>query len=86
MNGKLTLSINRDVINDARTYAKAKGLSLSSMVEGDLKSLSWTEKPNQKKEKLKVVRQLKGSVPMPKDFVSYQQILEDVLAEKYLAK
>jgi len=39
-----------------------------------------------KKSALKIVRALKGSVKLPKDFTSYQQILEDALIEKYLGK
>ena len=86
MNSKLTLSINPFVIEEAKRYAKSNGKSLSSIVEEYLKSLTQAEKSNKKRATLKIVRELKGSVKLPKDFTSYQEILQDALTEKYLGK
>ncbi|MGB3584924.1 MAG: DUF6364 family protein [Tunicatimonas sp.] len=86
MNSKLTLSINQLVIEEAKEYAKASGRSLSSIVEEYLKSLAQSEQSDKKKSKLKIVRELKGSVKLPKDFTSYEDILQDALIEKYLGE
>lgn len=86
MNSKLTLSINQFVIEEAKRYAKSNGKSLSSIVEEYLKSLAHAEKSNKKKATLKIVKELKGSVKLPKDFTSYEEILQDALVEKYLGK
>ena len=86
MNSKLTLSINQLVIEEAKKYAKSSGKSLSSIVEEYLKSLAIQEKSNKKKTSLKIVRELKGSVKLPKNFTSYKEILQDALIEKYLGK
>lgn len=86
MSTKLTLSINQYVIEEAKKYAKSSGKSLSSIVEEYLKSLTKTEKSNQKNATLKVVKELKGSVKLPKDFTSYKDLLQDALIEKYLDK
>ena len=83
---KLTLSINQMVIDEAKEYAKSSGKSLSSIVEEYLKSLTKTEKSNKKKTSMELVRELKGSVKLPKDFTSYKEILQDALVEKYLRK
>ena len=86
MNSKLTLSINQVVIEEAKRYAKSSGKSLSNIVEEYLKSIALKEEINKKKSSLKIVRELKGSVKLPKDFTSYKEILEDALLEKYLGK
>jgi len=86
MNSKLTLSINQLVIEEAKKYAKSSGKSLSSIVEEYLKSLATKEKLDKKRTSLKIVRELKGSVKLPKNFTSYKEILQDALTEKYLNK
>ncbi len=83
---KLTLSINPVVIDEAKKYAKSSGKSLSSIVEEYLKSLTKTEKSQKKKTSTELVRELKGSVKLPKEFSSYKEILQDALIEKYLSK
>ncbi len=86
MNTKLTLSINQIVIEEAKKYAKSSGKSLSRIVEEYLKSLALKEESDKKKASLKIVRELKGSVKIPKDFTSYKEILKDALLEKYTNK
>ena len=86
MSGKLTLSINQIVIEEAKRYAKSSGKSLSSIVEEYLKSLALKDEKNKKESTLKIVRELKGSVKLPEDFTSYKEILEDALIKKYLGK
>ncbi|GAB5552088.1 MAG: DUF6364 family protein [Saprospiraceae bacterium] len=86
MSNKLTLSIDQVVIAEAKEYAKSEGKSLSNIVEEYLKSLSSNEHSDQKKISLKIVKELKGSIKMPKDFISYQETLQDALLEKYLGE
>ncbi|HHH53848.1 MAG TPA: hypothetical protein ENK91_09335 [Bacteroidetes bacterium] len=83
---KLTLSINQTIIDRAKEYAKSSGKSLSKIVEEYLKSLSNTEKPENSKSPRRLVMELKGSVKMPKEFISYKELLQDALIEKYLKK
>ena len=80
------MSINQMVIDEAKEYAKSSGKSLSSIVEEYLKSLTKIEKSKKKKTSMELVRELKGSVKLPKDFTSYKEILQDALVEKYLRK
>ncbi len=86
MNSKLTLSINPTVIEEAKKYAKASGKSLSNIVEEYLKSLTTTDHSDEKQSSLKIVRELKGAIKLPKDFTSYKDLLQDALFEKYLGK
>lgn len=81
---KLTLSIKESVIEEAKEYAKSSGKSLSSIVEEYLKSLAKEKKSKTKKTPSRVVKELKGSVKMSKEFGSYKELLEDALIEKYL--
>lgn len=86
MSSKLTLSINQIVIEEAKKYAKSSGKSLSNIVEEYLKSLALKDEKNKRESTLKIVRELKGSVKLPEGFISYKDILEDALMEKYLGK
>ncbi len=86
MNNKLTLSINQSVIQHAKNYAKSSGKSLSKIVEEYLKSLAVQEESDEKRSSLTIVRELKGSVKMPDNFTSYEEILQDARLDKYLGK
>jgi len=86
MSTKLTLSIEQDVIEKAKSYAKLQGRSLSNIIEEYLKSISSDEKVNQKQELSNILKELKGSIKPPKDKYSYKEILEDALLEKYVTK
>lgn len=83
MNTKLTLTIEQEVIERAKNYAKEKNRSLSDIIENYLKMLTKSER-NQKAEKLNpIVKSLKGSFKMPKN-LDYKKELENRLEEKYL--
>ena len=84
MNTKLTLSIEQEVIEAAKDYAKSQGRSLSNIVEEYLKSLSEKKSTKEKGELSKIVRDLKGSISLPKDSKTYRELLQDALIEKYL--
>jgi hypothetical protein len=82
MNAKLTLTIEKDVITDAKEYAKQKGLSLSKMVENYLVLITRTSKPGAV-ELTSIVESLKGSFNTPDDF-DYKDVLSEQIAKKHL--
>ncbi len=83
MNTKLTLTIEQEIIERAKNYAKEKNRSLSDIIENYLKILTKEER-KQKSNKLgPVVRSLKGSFKMPKN-MDYKKELGNRLEEKYL--
>ncbi|MBS9773648.1 MAG: hypothetical protein KGV59_00605 [Tenacibaculum sp.] len=82
MNTKLTLTIEREVINKAKIYAKEKKRSLSDIIENYLKFL--TEKESTKELELNsTIESLRGSFKMPKNF-NYKEELKNRLEKKYL--
>jgi hypothetical protein len=65
MDTKLTLKLNGDVIEQAKTYAKKKNTSLSKLIESYLGLLI---DPNDKQEVTPLVKSLSGVIDLPKDF------------------
>jgi hypothetical protein len=82
MNTKLTLTIERDIIEKAKKYASGKGRSLSDIVENYLKLIARDE-PLKEPEISPGIKSLQGSFKAPKDF-DYKKQLSRKLAEKYL--
>ncbi|MXV49611.1 hypothetical protein GS399_01395 [Pedobacter sp. HMF7647] len=83
MNTKLTLTIERNVIQKAKSYAKQKNSSLSGIIENYLKSLTKEDSKNKKTQLSPVVKSFKGSFNMPIDF-DYNEELRKGLQEKHL--
>lgn len=84
MNTKLTLTIEKSVIERAKKYAKNKERSLSDLIENYLKALINAESDQKKQDELTTtVKSLKGSFKMPKDFDEKKE-LTDRLTEKYM--
>jgi len=84
MNTKLTLTVDKSVIEEAKKYAKSTGRSLSGIVEEYLKSLTHQSEEKDEFEISPLVKSLWGSVkPLP-DSKDYKEILEEELAKKYL--
>lgn len=81
MHTKLTLTIEEEVIQRAKKYAKENGRSLSGIIENYLKILTKEEKED--REITPLVKSLKGSFKAPKNF-DYKKELTDRLSEKYL--
>lgn len=65
MDTKLTLKLNGDVIEQAKTYAKKKNTSLSKLIESYLGLLV---DPNEKQEVTPLVKSLSGVINLPKNF------------------
>jgi len=82
MDAKLTLTIEKYVIADAKQYARQKGISLSEIVENYFVLLTRDTK-SEKFELSSTVKSLKGSFNAPKDF-DYKAILKDELLKKKL--
>ncbi len=83
MNAKLTLSIEKQVIDGAEKYAKEEGRSLSNIVEEYLKSIGGHRSFKNANELDPLVEKLCGSVKIPPN-KSYEDILEEAILERYL--
>ncbi len=82
MNTKLTLTIEKEVIEIAKKYAREKGQSLSEMVENYFKFVT-TDRMQIKENKLSPkVRKLRGIIKVDEDF-DYKKILTEELSRKY---
>jgi hypothetical protein len=82
MNTKLTLTIEKAVIERAKKYAKEKDNSLSDIVENYLKVIT-KEDDKSDIEITPLIKSLKGSFKTPKDF-DYKKELSKGLSKKYL--
>ena len=80
MTTKLTLNIDKDIIEYARSYAKENNVSLSKLIENYLNSL--TQKDNKHSKKVSpLVESLTGVIPSEE--LDERKNYRDYLAEKY---
>jgi hypothetical protein len=80
MNTKLTLNLNKGVIEQAKSYAKENSVSLSKLIESYLDSLTTR---SEKKSKISpLVKSLTGVIPS-RDYDDKEDY-KDYLSEKYL--
>ena len=82
MSTKLTLTIEKEVIEKAKQYAKGKNRSLSDIIENYLKILTTEERKQNQKPLNPIVKSLKGSFKTSKK-IDYKKELEKRLEEKY---
>ena len=82
MNTKLTLTIERAIIERAKEYAKEKNRSLSDIIENYLKILTKEDTGNKGKQLNPVVKSLKGS--FKDNNMDYKKELRNRLEKKYL--
>lgn len=61
MNTKLTLNLNKEIIEDAKNYAKSQRLSLSKLIENYLNSV--TQKTRKQASVSPLVESLTGILP-----------------------
>jgi len=80
MDTKLTLNVNKSVIERAKEYAKSHKISLSKLIESYLSSL--TNKKSQEAEITPLVESLIGVIELDKDF-DYKSGYTEYLMEKY---
>jgi hypothetical protein len=76
---KLTLTVEKDIIDLAKDYASKQGTSLSGIIENYLKLLVSKEHDKQLSPGIK---KLVGSVKVPDNF-DYKKALEEALSDKY---
>lgn len=82
MNTKLTLVIEKEIIQKAKDYAKQKNRSLSNIIENYLKSL--TKEETAKENKISpLIKSLRGSFKLPKDF-DYKEEIRKEIEKKHL--
>ncbi|HXR79626.1 MAG TPA: DUF6364 family protein, partial [Saprospiraceae bacterium] len=67
MTTKLTLTVEKRVIDKAKVFAKRTGRSLSEIIESYLEQLT-NEEPADQKGLSPKLRNLIGSIKLPKDF------------------
>ncbi len=80
MNTKLALSLNNEIIDKAKIYAKNHEISLSKMIESYLDSL--TTNKNKEITITPLVESLSGVVNLPDDF-DYRKEYRGHLINKY---
>lgn len=83
MNTKLTLVLEQEIIQKAKDYAKKKNRSLSNIVENYLKSLTKEDSKEKAVKISPVVKSLRGSFKLPKDF-DYKEELIKAIEKKHL--
>jgi hypothetical protein len=83
MNTKLTLTIDQNIIERAKKYAKEKNRSLSDLIENYLKTLTREDAKNETDEPGPVVQSIKGSFKMPEN-LDYKKEIRDRVEKKYL--
>lgn len=82
MNTKLTLTIEKEVIEIAKEYAKEKGQSLSEMVENYFKLITDNRQKIKPKQLSRKVQKLRGILKIEEDF-DYKRVLTEELSKKY---
>lgn len=82
MNTKLTLTIEKEVIETAKEYAKENGQSLSQMVENYFKAITVSRRKIKPKQLSSKVQKLRGIIKS-NDAFDYKQILTEELSKKY---
>lgn len=81
MDTKLTLKLNKSVIEKAKEYASNKKMSLSRIIEAYLQSLT-SENENSGYEISPFIKSIATGVEIPSD-LDYKNEYSDYLMEKY---
>lgn len=79
MNTKLTVKLDSDIIEQAKSYAKKKNTSLSKLIESYLGLLV---APNDNQEVTPLVKSLSGVINLPKN-TDYKKDYKKHLLNKY---
>ncbi len=82
MNTKLTLTLEKEVIEIAKKYAKERGQSLSELVENYFKLVTVNRRNIKSNQLSPKVRKLRGIIKTDED-LDYKQILTEELSKKY---
>lgn len=82
MNTKLTLTIEEEVIQVAKEYAKEKGQSLSDLVENYFKLITKDRRTIKPEELSPRIQRLRGIIKTDEP-IDYKKVLAEELAKKY---
>lgn len=82
MNSKLTLTLEKDVIEVAKTYAKEEGISLSEMVENYFRLLTADKRQIKPRQLSPKVQKLRGIIHSEHP-IDFKKVLEEELIKKY---
>lgn len=82
MNTKLTLTIEKEVIETAKDYAKEKGQSLSDLVENYFKLITMGRREIQPNQLSPRIQRLRGIIKADSDF-DYKKVLTEELSKQY---
>ena len=82
MDAKLTLKLDKAVIEQAKSYAKEQETSLSRLIENYLSVLTSKEKKLEDTKLSPLVKSLSGSVKVAEDF-DFDKTRFEYLSEKY---
>jgi len=80
MDKKLTLSLDKSIIESAKNYAKSNNISLSKLIESYLTTL--TKRKRNSTEITPLVESLSGVINLDEDF-EVKDAYTDYLIEKY---
>ncbi|MDH5718747.1 MAG: DUF6364 family protein [Spirochaetia bacterium] len=83
MNTKLTLTLDKEIIQKTKSYAKKNNQSLSQLVESYFNNLVKTSESNEKNKISPITKSLSGIIKT-KGKVNYKKEVADYLVEKYL--
>lgn len=82
MTTQLTLTLKKEVIEQAKRYAKGKGLSLSEMAENYFKYLTETKLEKPSGQLSERVSKLQGILKTGENF-DYKKVLEEERSKKH---
>lgn len=82
MNTKLTLSLDKQIIEQTKQYAQETHQSLSALVENYFRFLLEREQPSSTPEISPIVRELSGIIELD-DNINIQEAYTDYLLHKY---
>ena len=80
MDTKLTLKLDKEIINRAKLYAESKKISLSKLIESYLQVL--TKESSSKENITPLVESLSGVIELPKNYDDKDDYT-DYLTQKY---
>lgn len=81
MDTKLTIKLNKEIIDKAKVYSKTRKISLSKLIETYLNLITTKEKTNEEYIS-PLVQELSGIVQIPDDF-NIKEAYTDYLFNKY---
>ena len=79
MKTKLTLSIDKELVERAKSYAKKEGRSLSQIIENYLETII-SQEPSPEEELSDTIKSLRGSFKAPEGFEYKNELIKSLLS------